>query len=779
MISADAAMAGSYHFRLVALSVLVAMSASYVALDLAERVTATKGSVQKAWLAGGTTAMAIGIWAMHFTGMLAFNLPVHISYHWPTVLFSFAIAVVCSAVFLYMFSRQKPGLAGATASGIILGLGIAGLHYTGMAAMRMAATTHFVPWIVTLSVVFAIVNSSVGLWFAFYFRAENRTMVWRKIGSSVVLGSAIWTMHYTGMSAARFIPSSMPQDLSRTVSVSTLGTAGISAVSLLVLGLAVWSSAVDRRIQGALHGFLLETLIDTTKRERAEEEARRELEVNYRSLVERSPYGILSATPDGTLLMVNPALVRMLGYDSEAELLRANLARDVYVDPAERERTVALYSRSDQIVDIEVLWKRKDGRQISVRVNGRVIRDKTGRVEFFDAIVEDVTERKLLEDQARQSQKMEAIGQFAGGIAHDFNNLLLVILGQCQFVLKEIQPGDKRYARVQEIQRAAERGQWLTAQLMIFARRGKLELQVIDLNAALEELRQLLERLIGEDIVLVMELSPTLGRVQSDRGLIQQVIMNLAANARDAMPEGGNLNIATENVEISEISTTQHQGVPPDRYVVLTVSDSGTGMSAAIQARLFEPFFTTKEAGKGTGLGLAVVRSIVAQSGGYITVQSEPGRGSTFKVFLPVVEQAEQAQTAKKREEVGSRGSETVLLVEDAQSVRILIREYLESGGYVVLEAKTPEQALEFAQEHQGPIHLLLTDVVMPGMGGLELARQITSVRPNIKVLYMSGFVPKAAGGEELEEGASFLQKPFISEDLLRSVRQVLDKAKN
>jgi two-component system, cell cycle sensor histidine kinase and response regulator CckA len=502
-----------------------------------------------------------------------------------------------------------------------------------------------------------------------------------------------------------------------------------------------------------------------------------QLEGDYRLLVERTPVGILRSSPDGRLLVVNRALVRMLGYDSETELLKANLTTDIYVNPAERARNIELFSKTDQIVISEMEWKRKDGSRIHVRGNGRVIRDKTGKVEYC-GIVEDITERKLQEDQTRQAQKMEAIGQFAGGIAHDFNNLLLVILGQSQFVLKEIQPGDNRYARLQEIQRAAERAKWLTAQLMIFARRGELELQVIDLNSALKELRELLERLMGEDIVLVTELSPTLGHVQSDRGLIQQVIMNLAANARDAMPGGGILKIATENVEISETPAAQDRDVPAGRYVALTVSDSGTGMDAATQARLFEPFFTTKEPGKGTGLGLAVVRSIVAQSGWHVTVQSELGRGSTFKVFLPVVEQAEHVQPAKKREEVSPRGSETVLLVEDAQSVRMVIRDYLESGGYFVLEAETFGQSLEFAQKHQGPIHLLLTDMVMPSLGGVQLARQIRSVRPDIKVLYMSGYAPRAAGSEGSEEGASSLQKPFTPEELLRRVRLVLDKAK-
>jgi signal transduction histidine kinase/ActR/RegA family two-component response regulator len=438
-----------------------------------------------------------------------------------------------------------------------------------------------------------------------------------------------------------------------------------------------------------------------------------------------------------------------------------------------------LYDSAFLVFALLMIWAMRARNELEVRVAERTA-ELTRANEDLKL---EIAERKLAEEavkqaeeQTRQAQKMEAIAQFAGGITHDFNNLLLIILGQCQFVLRQIEPEDNRYARVQEIQRAAERAQWLTAQLMIFARRGKLELQVADLNSALKELGELLQRLIGEDIVLVTELSPTLGRVQSDRGLIQQVIMNLAANARDAMPGGGILKIATENVEISETPPAPDRGVPAGRYVVLTVTDSGTGMDTATQARLFEPFFTTKEPGKGTGLGLAVVRSIVAQSGGHVTVQSELGRGSTFKVFLPVVEQAERAQPAKRMEEVSPRGSETVLLVEDAQSVRIVIRDYLKNGGYFVLEAETFEEALEFAQKHRGPIHLLLTDVVMPGMGGAELARQIRAVRPDIKVLYMSGYPPRAAGRDEgLEEGAPFLQKPFTSEDLLWSVRRALD----
>lgn len=754
MISTQTAMTGSYDYGEVARSILIAVAASYAALDLGGRVTAARGWVRAPWLTGGAIAMGIGIWAMHFKGMLAFRLPVPVGYHWPTVLVSLVIAVLASAITLYVATRQKMGPVQAWTGSFIIGGGIAAMHYVGMAAMRLAAVTRFNPLLVALSVVLAILFSRIALMFTFDYREDFRGTTLSKVISAVVMGGAISVMHYTGMAAVSFMSVAAFPNLSHTVNISPLGKYGISIVTLLVLGTAILTSSVDRRFHAQALG---------------------QSEANYRSLVERSPYGIFRSTPDGKLLMLNPALVRMLGYDSEAELLRASLARDVYVDPAERERNIEQYSKTDFILDGEALWKRKDGRQITVRGNGRIIRDETGGVECFEVIVEDITERKLQEAQTRQAQKMEAIGQFAGGIAHDFNNLLLIILGQCQFVLKRTEPGDNRYTRLQEIQRATERAQWLTAQLMIFSRRGEFELQAIDLNSALTELHELLERLIGEDIILVTELSPILGRILSDRGLIQQVIMNLAANARDAMPGGGVLKIATQNVEINQTSTDEHRGLPPGRYVMLTVTDSGTGMDAATQARLFEPFFTTKEEGKGTGLGLAVVRGIVAQSGGHITVQSELGHGSTFKVFLPVVEQAERTQ-AKKTEEVSPRGSETVLMVEDAQGVRIVIRDYLESGGYFVLVPETLGQVLELAQKHQGPIHLLLTDVVMPGMGGAELARQIRSIRPDIKVLYMSGYAPRAAGRDErLEEGAPFLQKPFTAEDLLRTVRRVLD----
>jgi PAS domain S-box-containing protein len=758
MLSSAPVMTGSYDYPTVALSFLVAVSASYAALDLAGRVTAARSSARAAWLAGGAAAMGLGIWSMHFIGMLAFHLPVAVSYHWPTVLVSGLAGTVASAVALYVVSREKMDVPEAIAGSFIMGAGIAAMHYIGMAAMRLPAVMQFDRLLVSLSVVLAVVFSLAALLLAFDLRKETKETTPRKIGSAIVLGIAICVMHYTAMAAANFRPAALSAGLSRTLSISALGTAGIATVTLTVLGLAVLASSIERQHYA---------------------EALTQLEGDYRLLVERAPYGIFRSTRDGRLLMVNPALVRMLGYASEAELLKANLNTDIYVRRADRENVITLHSNGDRTVDTELEWKRKDGRQIRVRAHGRAIGDKTEAMNYFEVIIEDITERKLLENQARRAQKMEAVGQFAEGIAHDFNNLLQVILGQSQLISKQIDANSDSGVRLQHVLTAAERAKWLTTQLLLFGRQEAAELQVIDPNAVLAELRTLLEHLIGDHIVLVTELSPELWRVRSERERIQQVIMNLAANARDAMPDGGTVKIVTENAEINESAAAEHPGVPPPgRYVVLAVSDSGTGMDKATLAHIFEPFFTSKGPGKGTGLGLTVVHNIVTQQGGYITLQSQPGRGSTFNIYLPAVEEAAPAPAAERNERGVPRGSETVLLVEDSQSVRILIRDYLESSGYTVLEAQDGEQAMELARKHRGPVHLVLTDVVMPRIGGPQLARRLKAILPESKVLYMSGYTSKLPVADEKieQEEASPLQKPFTAEDLLWKVRSVLDR---
>ena len=385
-------------------------------------------------------------------------------------------------------------------------------------------------------------------------------------------------------------------------------------------------------------------------------------------------------------------------------------------------------------------------------------------------------EHRRLEEQFRQAQKMEAVGRLAGGVAHDFGNVLTAIHGFADLLRLQLDPADPRCRYVDGITKAAERAVGLTRQLLAFSHQQELAPEVLDLNAVVADMDEMLRRLIGEDIELVTVLQPDLGPVKADRGQLEQVIMNLAVNARDAMAMGGRLTIETANADLDVAYVRQHAAVRPGSYVLLAVSDTGCGMDAATQARIFEPFFTTKEPEKGTGLGLSTVYGIVKQSGGHVWVYSEPGRGATFKIYLPLVEDTVTVGAPHPMPTESRGGSETILLVEDEEQVRNLVREVLQANGYRVLEASRGGEALRLGEEHAGPIDLLLTDVVMPGMSGREVAERLATRRSHIQVLFMSGYTDAAIVHHGvLEEGVVLLQKPFTSQVLTRTIRQVLD----
>ncbi len=518
--------------------------------------------------------------------------------------------------------------------------------------------------------------------------------------------------------------------------------------------------------------------VELAERQRAEE-ALRQSEAEYRSLIQGAAYGIYRSTAEGKFLDVNPALVAMLGYDSESELLAANLATEIYRDPSERARLVEQYKHQERFDGLQVEWKSKDDTPINVRLSGRAVQDKDGTLAYFEGIAENVTEQRLLEAQLRQGQKMEAVGRLAGGVAHDFNNLLMVMRGYTELLLGRLGANDPLRRNVEEIQEAADRAASLTRQLLAFSRKQVMQPRVFDLNAVVSDTEKMLRRLIGEDIELATLLGAELGRAKADPGQIEQVILNLAVNARDAMPQGGKLVLETTNVELTQAFARQHPGVTPGPHVMLAMSDTGVGMDAETQARIFEPFFTTKEKGKGTGLGLATVYGIIKQSGGYIWVHSEAGQGTTFEIYLPRVEEAVAADQEEHAVSQPPAGSETVLLVEDEAPVRKLAREFLESNGYTVLEAKDGVEAIQSAQQHSGPIHLMVTDVVMPKMSGHELAQQMASVRPEMKVLYISGYTGDALGQYGVPtQDSFFLQKPFSLDTLARKMRQFLKTGK-
>ncbi len=498
-------------------------------------------------------------------------------------------------------------------------------------------------------------------------------------------------------------------------------------------------------------------------------------EDRWERLVQNAVYGIFRLDAEGRFLLANPALASMLGYASVVDLLCVTSGSSIFRDRGQFDALFDGARTTDRIDGVEVEWVRRDGTPITARLSGRAVRGAAGAVEGLELLAEDVTERRSLERQVQCAQKMEAVGRLAGGIAHDFNNLLVAILGYGDMLARSLPEGDPRLAYADQVRKAAERAASLTRQLLAFSRRQVIDRQPLSLSHVVTDMEPMLRRLIGENIRLECRLDPSLARTRADRGQVEQVVMNLVVNARDAMPHGGALTIATRAATISGRREPAKGSIPAGRYAVLSVEDTGVGMSPEVQSHLFEPFFTTKEEGKGTGLGLSTVYGIVTGSGGTVSARSAPGKGTAFDVYWPTTADAPVEEASEALPPRAGPSGETVLLVEDDEPVRELARQILADAGYRVVTAADAAEAMTAAQGEARAARVLVTDLVLPDASGLELAERVRTFLPGVGLLLTSGYTTHEIEVETLHGlKAGFLQKPFRMAALLRGVEKAL-----
>ncbi|HYL86446.1 MAG TPA: PAS domain S-box protein [Candidatus Angelobacter sp.] len=525
-----------------------------------------------------------------------------------------------------------------------------------------------------------------------------------------------------------------------------------------------------------LGGTLLKKAIKYAVGRGQSESLLRQSEERFQELFENAKDIIFTLDLEGNFKSLNKSAEEVMGWSRE-EVQSINLKK--IVAPEHLNLCKQLMSHllnEEQLQQFEINLLRKDGKKVVLEACARLIHSE-GKKKGIQGIARDVTERRNLEHMVRQSQKLDAIGRLSGGLAHDFNNLLCVISGHAELLTEQLSPEDPSIRNVAQIKKAADSASSLVRQLLAFSRKQVFHPQILDLNGVVAETEKLLGRLIGEHVEFCMALQPTLGRVCVDPVQIEQVIVNLVLNARDAMAQGGKLTLETRNVDVDKDSRSRHAIIPAGKYVVLAVTDNGSGMDEETQNRIFEPFYTTKEPGKGTGLGLSTVYGIVKQSGGSVAVCSEPGQGTTFRVYLPRVDATAAVKLSGESAQEREKGTETILLVENSEPLRALAKEFLRSSGYAVLDAENGRDAIRIAKAFGGQIHLLLTDVIMPGMGGKQLAEQFATLRPATKVLYMSGYSDEGiVRSGVLNAKSNFLEKPFTRDMLLRRVRLVLDQ---
>jgi PAS domain S-box-containing protein len=911
-----AALHSHHDLGLVVLAIAVAIMASFVALDLAGRIRETRGGSRVGWWLAGAVALGGGIWSMHFIAMLAFQLGTTVTYDVATTVLSLVIAIVVSGLGLFVVYGQRGSWPAILGGGILAGAGIAAMHYTGMAAMRMASRLSYDPVFVGLSVVIAIAAATAALWLT--LRPQR---LWQQLGSAIVMGAAISGMHFTGMAAARFEAVAPAGPATADGLSNAYLAAAVGAATALLLALALIATFMDRRLaqaqrearileasearyrrifdtaavciwdedfsevvaaldalrargvrdfgryfdehpefvaeaaglvrvrdvnratlalfeardkaellgsldrvflpetlavfrdellalaEGAASfkatapaltlggrridillsmvfppedprlGSVLVSMLDMTERKRAED-ALRVSQAQKGAVIELALDGVIVVDEQGCILEFNPAAERIFGI-KRADALGREMAE--LIMPArfrDRHRSGMkhyLASGQHEILGrrLEMTGLRADGSEFPVElainatdVNGRPI---------FTGFLRDVTTERDAEAQLRQAQKMQSVGQLTGGVAHDFNNLLTIVIGALDLALGRVQ-GDVQSA-LEPALRAAEQGAALVQRLLAFSRRQTLIPEEVDFNRLAAEMEDLLRRMLGEDIEIETKLSPQLWTALADKGQVENALLNLTVNARDAMPAGGKLTIETGNVHLDEDYAAHNTEISPGDYVMLAVTDTGQGMPPEVVEHAFEPFFTTKEVGKGTGLGLSMIYGFAKQSGGHVKIYSEVDHGTTVRLYLPRQSAAAPtAAPAMPMQHDHPRGGEMILVVEDNADVRAFVVKQLRDLGYRVAEAKDGPSALGALAEPT-PIDLLLTDVIMPGgMTGRQLSDEAMRRRPDLKTLFISGYTEDSIVHQgKLDPGVNFLSKPFRRRDLALKVREALD----